>query len=186
MARTDALRYFDGMTPKGMTVDEDTQTLTTIEFEHHELHEGDMYRAGEQVALANNGTRIIHIKTPNTTVEPHLQYNISNTLELEFQFYEGPTVSRNGTAVTSYNRNRRSTNTATLSIFHTPTTSGNGTELASRREGTGKTAGGSARSVAEWILAKNQSYLLAFTSRAGAGTTNYLNWWVVWYEHEAA
>jgi hypothetical protein len=142
-----------------------------------------MFRCGEEVALGNNATRIIHIKTPDSTKWAHLNYNISNTMEAEFEWYEAPTVTGNGTGITSYNRNRNSLTEATTLFYHTPTTTGNGTLLATRREGAGKTAGGSARSVSEWILKRNTSYLIVLTSRGGAGTTNYVNWWCVWYEH---
>jgi hypothetical protein len=164
-------------------LDNMSKAIETIEYEHHEIHGGTMFRAGEEVALANDGTRVIHVKTPDTTKWAHMVYQMSNTLEAEFEFYEGPTVSNVGTAVPSYNRNRNSATAATTLVYHTPTTSASGTLLATRREGIGKTAGGSSRGVAEWILKQNTSYLLVFTSRAGAGTTNYVNWWIVWYEH---
>ena len=164
-------------------IDPMTRVINTIEYEHHEIHAGSMFRAGEEVALSNAGTRVIHILTPDTTKWAHLVYNISNTLETEFEWFEAPTVTGNGTAVASYNRNRNSLTAATTLVFHTPTTTADGTLLSTRREGLGKTAGGTARSVAEWILEQNTSYMLRLTSRGGAGTTNYVNWWLVWYEH---
>ena len=160
-----------------------TRALVTIEYEHHELHDGSMFRCGEEVALANAGTRVIHILTPNTTKWAHLQYSISNTMEAEFEWYEEPTVTGAGTPIPSYNRNRNSLTAATTLFYHTPTTTANGTLLATRREGVGKTAGGSARGVSEWILKQNTSYMIVLTSRGGAGTTNYVNWWCVRYEH---
>lgn len=166
-----------------LTADGSTRSLVVIEYEHHEIHGGSMFRAGEEVALLNAATRDILLITPDTTIEPHLQYNISNTLESEFEFYEAPTTTANGTGITAYNRNRRSDKVATLALYHTPTVTATGTLLATRREGVGKTAGGTARSVSEWVLARNTKYLLRLISRGGAGTTNYVNWWAVWYEH---
>jgi hypothetical protein len=166
-----------------MQADGLTRALVVMEYEHHELHDGSMFRAGEEVGLANNATRDILIVTPNSAKEAHLQYSISNTLEVEFEFYEDPTTTAAGTSVPSYNRNRNSLTAATTVFTHTPTVTATGTLLATRREGIGKTAGGSARSISEWILKRNSKYLLRLTSRGGAGTTNYVNWWCVWYEH---
>ena len=64
-----------------------TRSLVTIEYEHHELHDGSMFRAGEEVALANNATRVIHILTPklpngricSTAYRTRWRLNLSST-----------------------------------------------------------------------------------------------------------
>jgi hypothetical protein len=159
-----------------------TNAVMTIEYEHHEIHGGSMFRAGENASLENNGTRSILIVTPDTTKWAHLQYSLSSTLEVEFEFYEDGNIT-GGTAVTTYNRNRNSSTVSGVLVYHTPTITTTGTLLAQRREGAGKSAGTQTLGVAEWILKQNAKYLFRVTSRAGAGTTNYINWWIVWYEH---
>jgi hypothetical protein len=98
-------------TPRHLKLDTATTALTTIDYAHHEVHAGSHFFYTDKTSLDTSATTDYIIAAPNTTKWAHLTYNISNTLETEFEFYEGPTVTGNGTPVPTYNRNRNRWNT---------------------------------------------------------------------------
>lgn len=86
-------------------------------------------------------------------------------------FYEDAVVSANGTALTAVNRNRNSTNTATMDTFHTPTVTDVGTALSAALVpgGSGKKDSvGSGGGQADVILKKGATYLARLTNSSGA------------------
>jgi len=151
-----------------------------IDFAHHELHEGDHYYATGTTTLGIGEVLNILIVTPNTTKWAHLEGQIGTSGTATVGFYEGSTTSAAGSAVTEFNRNRNSANTAAVVVTTGPTITGDGTLIFTAQSGAGQRVGGDVRAQNEFILKQNTKYILRVTS---AVATNVTNWLVDWYEH---
>ena len=100
----------------------------------------------------------------------HLIYIVNSGADAELQFYEGTTVSDNGTELAENNMNRLSVTVSTFSVFHSPTVSGVGTLLSNLfiPGGTGGNSLGSQFGQGrEWILDRNTNYLIRGINRGG-------------------
>lgn len=151
--------------------------LLTTPIEHHEIHCGDSYTAHHVADLTNGASIDYLIVVPNWgTVDgtnpgddqsiklAHLIGEVSGEAETSFYIYEGPTVTVNGTAVTSVNRNRNSSKTDFLTIYQGATVSATGTRLEYGKLGSGKVLGGAVNRTDEWVLKNNTTYLLRVTN----------------------
>lgn len=104
--------------------DEATLALTTIDFVHHEIHEGDFFEYINAQDIAGATTISFVVITPDTTKWAHFGFEVSGELEFDLQVFEGATPAANGTLVSSpgvINANRNSLNTHTthiLSLIH--------------------------------------------------------------------
>ena len=113
-----------------------------MEFAHHQVHEGETYQAVvAPVALANGNSLLYRIVVP-AGVYPHMIPELDSTGESWWYLYESPTVTGNGTAIASQNRNRNSLNVAGTIIYSGATVSANGTLLSASIIGSGAKAGG--------------------------------------------
>ncbi len=92
--------------------------------------------------------------------------------EVILELYENPTITSNGTAVASNNKNRSSTNTSLTACYGGTTASSNGTLIARHHIlGSGQgafTAGGSGGFGGEWLLKPNEDYLFKITNSSGS------------------
>ena len=152
--------------------------IIAIPPEHHEIHCGDSYTAHHVEDLGNGATIDYVIIVPNwgdpvSGSDPmgnqaikvaHLIGEISGEAETQFYFYESPTVTDAGTAITSSNRNRNSSNNDVLTITHSATVSADGTELEHVVFGSGKAIGGGISRTDEWVLKNNTTYLVRVTN----------------------
>lgn len=155
--------------------DASTEAMITIDYAHHEIHEGSHFKAGySNTAMDTNDTLAVLFITPNTTTWAHWTLTSQVTSAAVLQVFEGPTSSANGTAVTRFNRNRNSADTSVVRVYHTPTFSANGTKLAEKWIGA---SGGLPHSVgtgsefrgdSEIILRQNTKYLLLLIAKDDA------------------
>ena len=168
--------------------------ILTIPVEHHEIHCGDSYEATFVGELGNGDSIDILIVVPDeglTETEPGLQqavkqYHLKGAVSVEaegtVEFFEGVTVSANGTAIPIFNRNR---NAATyvdfLAIYQGATTTVTGTRIEVQKVGSGKSAGGEAGRSDEWILKDNTSYVLRITNNTTSA--NYYSLKLDYYVH---
>lgn len=165
-----------------VSIDSADNALTTIDQEHHEVHEGNHYFAGSYTTLGTSGVLDIIIVTPNTAIRMHYTAIVNSTAEMIAAFHEGVTETGDGAAVSIFNSDRNSSNTSTITMSTDPTTvSDTGTLLRAHSGGsTGPFAVGSAaRSTSENILKQNTKYLIRITSNAA---DNIIDWEVIWYE----
>lgn len=151
----------------------------SIASEHHEIHCGDSYTTGYVVDLSNGASIDYVLITPdwgnpvsgddpfgNQTIKvAHLLGELNVENEAEFWFYESPTITDNGTALTVRNRNRNSSNTDFLSVYYGATISVVGDMLEHGMLGSGKSAGCGVNRTDEWILKNNTAYLLRVTNK---------------------
>jgi len=154
--------------------------LITVDFPHHEIHEGDHYMSGGTVTLGLGGVLDVLVTTPDTTKWAHLEGLVNSSGAANVLFYEGATVSDNGSTALAVNRNRNSENTAAVIISTGPTVSSPGSVLYPSLMGVGQNSGGLIRSEDEFILRQNTLYVIRITSEAAS---NRINWRLDWYEH---
>lgn len=148
-----------------------SNTPVTIDHEHHQVHEGNSFRAEDlQTGLGAATVKyLITVPTFTNTIQgPHLVIfsDVYNGATL-VQLYEGATAT-GGSAMTVYNRNRNSATTAGTT-FKTGVTSTNGTLIKSFYAGAGKATSGQSRSVSEMVLKSNTLYRVDVIGQA-AGT----------------
>lgn len=161
--------------------DDGTGALQTIEFEHHQIHEGNMFTVLEVTVLGNGAVRDILAITPDTAKWAHLVWEIEHEKETSIQFYYGTTYSNVGTIVPSYNRNGNSSKIATTLMYHTPTITDVGTLIGTIQQGDGKKAGGSDRLSNEYVLRQNCTYLVRITNLTVDNNLIFTK--LNWYEH---
>ena len=146
------------------------------------LYDGQVFSALKYYSLAAGASQTFLVKSPSSATQVHTIVSATGTVEFEGVVYEGATASGNGTSVTSFNRNRNSTNTANLLIYDTPTGVSTSGALVVRhaRLGSGKTSGGEDRSSTELILKYNTTYYLTVTNQSNQ--TGYFTSQIDWYE----
>lgn len=160
-----------------------TETMQVIEYEHHEIHSGNYYRCGFQKEIANGGTAIFAITTPDTTKHLHFRLAVDVELEAAVMFYENPTSITGGANPIPKNANRNSTNTSGATCTTDPTVNTTGAVILGNQVlGSGKSSGGSGSAEYEWILKQNTSYAVIVTNQA-TGASNECNIKTQWYEH---
>lgn len=184
-----------------VTIDENTRSLTTIEFEHHQLHAGDLFSCWYMQEVSDTGDKsIVTFKTADTTRWLHLTITGSATVMAHFRMLEAPAITNNtGDNLTVYNRNRNSLTTTTVwntatnpdtqgqATYFTELTMGNvvgGTEVSHMHLGTGegkKTLGGATRGAQEWILKPDTLYAFEIESINDDDNTHVIE--LDWYEH---
>lgn len=180
-------------TAQPLRLDKSTNTLQTIDYAHHEIHEGNSFYAKHYSASVATGNKInLYIKTKSTAPFCHMFSQWSCGGAAIFRSYEAPTITANtGTnGQVIFNRNR---NSATASgCFDNATTpivnkygidvtkTVDGTIIALQYAGVGKTFGTQVRNVSEWILLPNTVYLFEVEA---VGNNIALSLELDWYEH---
>lgn len=164
-----------------LRIDASTNTMQTIDYEHHEIHAGDSYTASYKADIGNGANLDLLIVTPDTAKYAHLTYELDVEAETDVMIYEGA-IATAGAAVVAYNRNRNSANAAGLVVTSTPTAITAGTTvIRSYHFGAGKSFGGGARAVREFVLKRNTKYLFRLTN--ATTSNNYMAVKLDWYEH---
>lgn len=163
--------------------------VTVIQEQHRLIHDGYYYQtSGKETALANAGVVDFLLTVPAGTF-PHIQTMKLNFGRggIDFVAYEGTTVSGNGSAITTQNVNRNSSNTPSLELYSGPTVTDVGTPIFTlwvppTATGTGQSADGVAGigQGSEWMLAPSTNYLVRITNNSGS--TIDWSYEFSWYE----
>ena len=188
--RESILSYIDWLIylqTSGPGVDALDSTRVAIAFQHHEIHEGNHYTVSVvdlDVDIA--GPKYVRITAPDSATRIHFVGVASADGAALVEFYEDPTILAAGTALTEYNNDRNSANTATATTFEDTTTqapNNDGTLLfAGRIGGTGRAQTRIAGELAnreEWILEQNEDYLVKVTVDANNTEVIIV---LTWYE----
>ena len=167
-------------------VDGTTLSMKTIDYVHHEIHDGDFFSYTSTQDLTNGQVASFVVVTPNTTRWAHFGFSLSAESEFTLDMYEDATPAANGTLVTApvvINDNRNNATLHTTHIYHTPTLGGGskGTIIKKWHSGSGKQVGGSAGTTEELILKQNTKYWFDITNMTA--NNNFISWLVGWYEH---
>lgn len=163
-------------------LDKATNALVTIDYGHHEAHDGDCFYYHDVISLSGTSGQDYLLTTPDTTKYAHFG------LEIDYNDGSGTTeifesADRTGTTLqTSFNRERNTGGAATMTI-HKSTSGGttDGTRIFWKRVGSGKTSGGTVGTAEERILKRNTKYVLRVYNNAA--TTNNVTVVIRWYEH---
>lgn len=109
-----------------------------------------------------------HVATPDSDIRFHVKINLESDTGGLLEFFENPTTGSRGTELTCFNNDRNSSNACSILFYKDPTVSADGTRLQVARIGAGrdKKLGGVAKSDSEWILKKNEQYLIKVTPDA--------------------
>ena len=173
-------------------IDASTHAQTTITYEHHEIHAGSHYFIDGALPLVGSGvTKTFGFTDAGLDKESHLVFAIGSTGKVTFEVYEcpsGSTAFNGGTAITSFNSNRRSDKTSILTIVGMPNhvVSGVSTRIFYKVFGTSglnplKSGGpGGGSRAFELILGRAKKYLVIFLSGAADNDIDYT---ASWYDH---
>lgn len=159
-------------------------TPVMIDWEHHQLHEGETLQAQDVQAALGTSTVKYAFTTGNFTGgvynTPHLLIgaDVYNGTVL-IQIYETATHT-NGSALNIYNRNRNVSLSQKASVVG-GVTSTNGTLIESRYVGAGAKSADSNRAVAEWVLKNNTEYRIDVIGQVN-GTAAIVSF--QWYEDQ--
>lgn len=149
--------------------------LVAIEIEHHKVHEGKFYTVSDYDSSVDTASpKYWHIITPDSSARAHIKIQVATDTGGLIEFYENPTTTNNGGALTAFNNDRNSGNSTTFNFYKDPTISSDGTLIEVSRIGAGreKKIGGMARQPSEIILKQNEQYLIKATPDSnGASVT---------------
>ena len=158
--------------PKLLEVDSISSVQSVIEYEHHEVHEGNFYTVFDRDSSVDIASpKYWHIITPNTAKRCHIKIKVTADGKALVELFENPTTSDNGTALVAYNNDRNSSNTTTILFFKDPTVNPDGTRIDGGIIGAAghfTRAGGNVRNPGEWILKQNEQYLVKVTTVSDA------------------
>ena len=179
----------DEVTGRTASLDDSTDSLQVINYEHHEIHGGSHYFVVNYEDLSINNVLQFTWQMPNATKWIHWNWEINTESETLWQVYEGATINNAlANAITPRNSNRNSGNTsgttmryevhANLAAADTDVTIAAANIIEAGISGSGRDAGTSKRGN-EIVLDQNGLYVL----RATATAAGYVNFNMQWYEH---
>lgn len=152
-----------------------------IDFEHHQVHEGETHKALDAQTSLGTGTVKYGFTVatyPDTVRAPHLVIEADvYDGAVQVLLYEDATFT-GGTVLTPRNRNRNSA-TAPASSVKTGVTSTNGTLIDAFYAGAGTKTAGVSRASTEWLLKSNTIYRIDVIGLS-ATTKAYISF--NWYE----
>ena len=168
-------------------LDNNTQAVLAIDYEHHEVHAGSHFTfSAIDADLDIIDTMAFIITTPNTTKWAHMIFLVNGQLATKVELLETTTRGL-GVTQLDYNNDRNSADTSGIAICIMGDGGSDGTVIFTDRfgidtgVGIGKVAGGGAsRGTHEWILKQNTKYLFRVTS---ATDDNVASVGLSWYEH---
>ena len=182
-----------------------TDSLRTIEYEHHQIHEGNSFHAYfNNTTAATSGHRSgLYIKTPAISPLIHVIVQFSCSVAADMSICEAPTIAANtgSHGAVIYNKYRDNIKTsgcfdnATVRAVNKHTTLNNdqiagdgswavGTQIMNQplvAEAGPKPAGGTARAEQEWILKANTAYVFLITNTVATANVHHIS--LDWYEH---
>jgi len=180
----------DGETFRPIRLDGSTHALTTIGYEHHEIHSGSHYFVvGTLNILALNDVLDFTFLMPDTKKWIHWVWDMETSKGVSWYVYENATATNPlDNTITPLNSNRNSPNTsgtvmkyelqADLAAANADTDVTGATLIESGVTGDNRTAGGDGRTN-ELILKQGSLYCL----RAVATAALTVNFKMQWYEH---
>ena len=185
-------------------MDASTNTLQTIEYEHHEIHSGSSFTCFFQDTVTDTDNRtIVTFKTPSGTKYIHIVVSVSATAISVARIREAPTYTDDaGVTLAIHNRNRVGTPTGSivLDTSQSPDTAGSatsyvhdtanppaedGTIIAEIPLGSAtspvKSVGGTTRGQQELVLKPATLYSFEIKSIDASDNTHWIE--LDWYEH---
>ena len=157
--------------------------VPTMDYFHWEMHKGRHFYFTETNTIASSGTREYLITTADTARRLHFTFSVDGKYITSVDLFKG-TGKTAGTPITPINNDHDSTNASGATWTHTPTGTGDGTNVFTQAFGDGtnplQASGGAINQNDEMILSRNTKYLLRITSGTNS---NVVNTHLRWYEH---
>lgn len=158
----------------------------TIDFDHHQIHEGEVWHYYWMGAL-NATSKEWRLKVPvyATLIQaPHIVFDItSDNTTATLALYEGTTWTNLGTKDTNiHNKNRNIAGTPGMEVYvsggTTLTPNVTGTQIwAGYLSNTAKTSLNTDRNVVEWVLKSNTEYHLKVTTTGNGTVLSRFRWY---------
>ena len=180
------ISYGQNKTSSPYALDSGTGAITTIEYEHHEIHEGNhFYVCGYDLDFDDDDTIDFQLTTPNTNEWIHMSFHVASSATITLNVYEDATVVADGAAVTAYNNNRNNSNTTSLTLLQVGgEVTERGTLIYSEAFGSGSNPsskqGGISDRERELLLKQNSTYRFEFECHVDNVVFDYCG---EWYEH---
>ena len=162
-------------------IDSYTHSQSTIEEEHHQIHEGNHFFIASYETLGDGDVADFVVETPDSSTEVHMVFMVEGTDTVSIEVYEDVDAAADGAVQTPYNSNRNSSNTSVATIRKNPTVNDAGTLLLKQKTGARNKIGITSR-VNELVLKKNTKYLYRITSHIASNIVTYIG---EWYECES-
>jgi hypothetical protein len=162
--------------------DRTTLATSTMEYEHHEVHNGSHFFHSDFDTLASGASIEYVLTTPNTTKWAHLTVSMTGSAITEIYIFEG-TVRSGVSAINIRNNNRNSSTAATCALAKYSTAGDSGVTIYKMKSGAAtnqsRTPLVSGRNQ-ELVLKQNTKYLFRVLS---GSADNLANIQFEWYEH---
>jgi len=179
-------------TARHYRIDTVTRTHPTIEYEHYTIHNSFHYFYTDKFEIGSAATKQYLIVTPThvagASFAPgcHLHFMAEGSAITQFDLYEDTTRTATTDAVTTFNSNRNTTDTAQMKVYNEASTDGaDGTLIYTFKGGSSSQqsrTGDTGQTSQELVLKKNAKYLARFTSGTAA---NLCDLHLMWYELDA-
>jgi hypothetical protein len=170
-----------------INTDDLSRALVSVDFVHHEVHEGEHFSYTNAQDLGNGATVSFTLTTPNSTRLSHFGLEFNGESEYDVQLFEGATgLTSSGTVVTNpavINDNRNSANVNTMVVRSGPTLGGGAKGALIKRfhVGSGRAVGGPSGTGQEIVLKVNTIYWIDILNETALN--NFISWIISWYEH---
>jgi len=169
-------------------IDASTNSIQTIEYEHHEIHGGSTYSMFRSDTLATNDVVQLYWSTPASDQEQHVVFEWYGAGAVSVSLLENISYSSGGTAFTGVNHNRRGTpgtSNCTLKVGSNGALSDSisytgGTTIMTVNSGAGRQVPGGGSHAEEFIFERELDYLLELTA---VGNNIICQLSATWYEH---
>jgi hypothetical protein len=136
------------------------------------VEQGEAFVHSSSKVMSNNEVKEFTIYVP-ADCDMSFLYDVTGSKETQVELFENTTFT-GGTTVTTYNRNRNSTNTLDATVKEDPTILTDGTVLEDFQTGaSGGRKGSSESRDKRWILKCSTYYLIRITS---LNSTNPISW----------
>jgi len=193
--------YIPAQVDRPEQVDPSTWARMTIEYEHHEIHAGNMFTSSVYASdFDAQSSLCLAFRTPTSSKRIHLYFEASATTFAELELFEAPTItSGTGTPVPIHNRHRpwsaqkRST-VGTIDnpsipdyVTQDPTITNENVRLHGEMVGSGRGNSGSVSSYRgeyEWVLLPGVLYAIRLAGNGVGGANQIASICATWYEHE--
>ena len=166
-------------------IDVSTRALNTIDYAHHEVHDGSAFFVANNATIGNGEINTVSLTTPNTSKWAHLLLQVDSSAVATFTILEDITSLAGGAAATPGNFNRNSSKSSVMASTVGDTT---GADAITPTDGTtiwNETLGTrgivtTRTNASELILKQNSIYLFKIVNGANANNCTIL---LTWYEH---
>jgi len=162
---------------KSAYVDKYSGAVGVIEQEHLKIHLGQAYTVSDRFTILNAGGIREFLAIVPAGVFPHFRsFTVtSDGGPNDVDFYEGTTVSANGTLITPRNNNRNLPDNAELLVYDSPTVTDDGLSLEPILiPGTKQSGSFGSEASNEWILKQDEVYMIRIVNNTvGSGSSSF-------------